>query len=135
MLQRVFADLLAPGERVQTKVEHPKVGTACRAFWINREAAVIDHADRRDLVPDGEFSGDWAGVGRARNGHRAGTYQFCEQLTRQCRGRVVVVCIELELPAEHATGSVDLIDRKLSAVDYGNACRPIGARRSGNQSD
>ena len=45
MLERVFADLLAPRERVQTKIEDPGIRIARRALWINGKTAVIDHAD------------------------------------------------------------------------------------------
>src|SRR6201999_500291 len=65
MLQRVFADLLAPGEGIEAEVEHPGVWRSGRPFGVDGEAAVIDDADGWELVPDRKLRGDRTGVGGA----------------------------------------------------------------------
>jgi hypothetical protein len=130
VLQRVFADLLAPGEGVEAEVEHPGVRRSVRPFGVDGEAAVVDDADRGELVPDRKLRSDRTGVGRTGDRDRPSGDELLIQLPRERRGRFVVVRVELELAAKHAARGVDLVDRHLRAVDGRDAGRPVGAGRS-----
>src|SRR6202789_1462208 len=102
MLERIFADLLAPGEGVEAEVEHPGVRWSVRPFGVDGEAAVVDDADRRELVPDRKLRCDRTGVGGTGDRDCASGDELLVQLPRDRRRRIVIVRIELELATEHA---------------------------------
>ena len=135
VLERVFADLLAPGESVEAEVEHPRVRRSVRPLGVDGEAAVVDDADGRELVPDRKLRRDRTGVRGTGDRDRPGGDELLVQLPGDRRRRIVIMRIELELTAKHAARGVDLVDRHLRAVDGRDARRPVCAGRSGDEAD
>jgi hypothetical protein len=128
MLERVFADLLTPGEGVEPEVEDPGVRRTVRPFGVDGETAVVNDADGRELVPDRKLRSDWTGVGRTGDRDRPSGDELLVQLTGDRRRRLEVMRIELELAAKHHARSVS--DRHTRAVDGRDARRSVCPCRS-----
>ena len=133
MFESVFADFLAPCESVQAEVENPGIGFALGSLGIDGQAAVIDNAGRRDLMPNGDLGRAGSRLDpRSQPRQRLRVLQKADQ--RECVTRRR--CSRpLRLSAEHAAGRVYLVDGQLNATDHGDPNRSIRADSSGNQSD